>query len=118
MVKVLKAKLVKLKMNKAPGVDLVRTRMLIEFADEISYIIAELFNKSLCSGDVPQDWKLTNVTLIFKKGKKSSSANYRPVSLTVNLCKVFASLVRDKMIEHLERFTLIPSMVLLKTNLI
>jgi len=50
-----KAKLVKLKMNKAPGVDLVGTRMLIELADEISYTVAELFNKSLCSGNVPQD---------------------------------------------------------------
>jgi len=39
-----KARLVKLKMNKAPGVDLVGTRMLIELADEISYIVAELFN--------------------------------------------------------------------------
>ena len=37
-------------------------------------------------GEVPQDWKLANVTPIFKKGKKSSVSNYRPVSLTVNLC--------------------------------
>ena len=36
--------------------------------------------------------------------------NYRPVSLTVILCKVFESLVRDKMIEHLERFSLIKDM--------
>jgi len=93
-----KAKLVKLKMNKAPGVDLVGIRMLIVLVDEISYIVAELFNKSLCSGDVLQDWKLANVTPIFKKGKKSSSANYRPVSLTFNLCKVFESLERDRMI--------------------
>jgi len=79
------AKLVKLKMNKAPGVDLVGTRMLIELADEISYTVAELFNKSLCSWGVPQEWKLANVMPIFKKGNKSSSANYRPVSLTVNI---------------------------------
>jgi len=102
-----KAKLAKLKMNKAPGVDLVGTRMLIELADEISYTVAELFNKSLSSGDIPQDWKLANITPIFKKGKKASTANYRPVSLTVNLCKVFESLVRDRMIEHLEKFKLI-----------
>jgi len=81
--------------------------MLTELAGEISYTVAELFNKSLCSGDVPQDWKLANVTPIFKKGKKSSSANYRPVILTVNLCKVFESLVIDRMIEHFEKFRLI-----------
>ena len=43
------------------------------------------------------DWKLVNVTPIFKKGKKSSVSNYRPVSLTVNLCKVFESILRDNM---------------------
>jgi len=76
-----KAKLDKIKMNKAPGADLVGTRKLIELADEISYTVADLFNKSLCSRDVPQDWKLANVMPIFKKGKKSSSANCRPVLL-------------------------------------
>jgi len=46
--------------------------------------------------DVPQDWKVANVTPILKKVKKLSSANYRPISLTVNLCKIFESLVKDK----------------------
>ena len=36
-----RAKLIKLKMNKAPGVDLIGTRMLVELAD-----VAELFSKS------------------------------------------------------------------------
>ena len=44
-----KAKLLKLKMNNAPGVELVGTRMLMELAEEISYSVAELFNKSLVS---------------------------------------------------------------------
>jgi len=52
---------------------------------------------------------LANVTPIFKKAKKASVANYRPVSLTVNLCKVFESMLRDKMIEHLQRYSLIKS---------
>jgi len=43
----------------------------------------------------------------FKKGSKSSPANYRPISLTVNLCKVLESLIRDEMINHLEKHVLI-----------
>jgi len=91
---IVKAKLLKLKMNKAPGVDLVGTNMLVELADEISDTVADLFNKSLITGEVglPPDWKLANVTPIFKKGKKSSVSNYRPVNVTVNLCKVFESI--------------------------
>ena len=37
---------------------------------------------SLRTGDVPHDWKLANVTAVFKNGKKCSPSNYRPISLT------------------------------------
>ena len=43
--------------------------MLVELADEISGTVADLFNKSLRSGEVPPDWKLANVSPIFKKGR-------------------------------------------------
>jgi len=76
-------------------------------AEVISVTVAELFNKSLKSGEVPQDWKMANVTAVHKKGKKSSPSNYRPVSLTVNLCKIFESIMRDSIIEHLEKHKLI-----------
>ena len=94
-------------MNKAPGIDSVGTNMLLELLEEIVDYIAELFNKSLNSGDIPPDWKLANVTAIFKKGNKSSTSNYRPVSLTVNLCKVFESIMRDYIIDHIEKYKLV-----------
>jgi len=50
---IVKSKLLKLKMNKAPGIDLVGTKMLLELAEVIMVTVAELFNKSLKSGDVP-----------------------------------------------------------------
>jgi len=62
-----------------------------------------MFNKSLKSVDVPQDWKIANVTVVYKNGKR----NYRPVSLTVNLCKIFESVMRGSIIEHLEKHKLI-----------
>ena len=33
--------------------------------------------------------------------------NYRPISLTVHICEVFASIVRDRMLEHLEKYALV-----------
>ena len=101
------SKLNKLKMNKASGIDSVGTRMLIELSQEISDIVAELFNKSLTTGEIPQEWRLANVTAVYKKGKKINPANYRPISLTVNLCKVFESILRDKIMDHLEKHCLI-----------
>ena len=43
----------KLKMNKAHGVDLLGTNMLVELADEIFDTVADLFNKSLRLGRQP-----------------------------------------------------------------
>jgi len=50
-----KSKLQKLKMNKAPVVDSVGTRMLLELSKELLDTVAELFTKTLDSGDVPLD---------------------------------------------------------------
>jgi len=100
-------KLASLKMNKASGVDQVSTNMLLELSPVIVDVVTELFNKLLASADVPPEWKLANVTPIFKKGSKSSPSNYRPVSLTVVLCKIFKSILRDKIVEHLEKHELI-----------
>jgi len=44
---IVKSKLLKLKINKAPGVDSVGTRMLLELSEEISDTAAELFTKTL-----------------------------------------------------------------------
>ena len=53
------------------------------------------------SGDVPSDWRHANVTPIFKKGVKSNPGNYRPISLTSIPCKLFESLIKDGITEHL-----------------
>jgi len=63
---IIKSKLGKLKMNKAPGVDSIGSKMLLELSKEISGTVAERFIKYLSSGDVPNDWKLANVTAILK----------------------------------------------------
>jgi len=93
--------LLKLKMNKAQGVDSVGTRVLLELSEEISDTIVELFSKSLKSGDVPLDWKLASVKAVFKNGKKSSPSKYRLVSSTVNICKVFESIMRDNILRNI-----------------
>ena len=57
--------------------------------------------------DVPNDWKLANISAIFKKGDKSLPSNYRPVSLTCVICKVMESIVRDSLMQHLVNNNLI-----------
>ena len=62
-----------------------------------------IFQESLRVGEMPVDWRKANVTPIFKKGDRTDPANYRPVSLTSQVCKILESIVRDKMQEYLEK---------------
>ena len=60
-----------------------------------------IFNKSISEGKVPDDWKCANITPVFKKGPKGKPGNYRPISLTSILCKVFESFMKDLLLNHL-----------------
>jgi len=94
-------------MSKAAGNDSSRTRMLLELSEKNSVTVVELFTKSVKFGDAPQDWKMANATAVYEKDKKSSPSTYRPVSLTVNLCKVSESIMRDSVTQHLKRHNLV-----------
>lgn len=53
---------------------------------ELPYVIMIpllIFYHSWESGEVPVSWRMTNIVLFFKKGKKSDHGNYIPVSFTL-----------------------------------
>ena len=93
--------LCKLQPGKSPGPDKLHPRILKELADVLSEPLAILFRKSLETEDLPKS-KSANVTPIFKKGSKADGKNYRPVSLTSVVCKLFESLLRKQLINHLQ----------------
>jgi len=49
---------------------------------------------------LPSDWKYANITPTYKKGLRSDSGNYRPVSLTSIVCKLMESIIRDNVVTH------------------
>ena len=60
-----------------------------------------LFEKVLREETVP------NVVPVFKAGQRCEAANYRPVSLTSQICKVFGAVVRDEIVKFLDKYKLI-----------
>ena len=102
-----KKKIEELKPNSAPGPDNITPRFLKLNAEAMSTALAVIFNKSLQTGVVPEDWKSANVTPIFKKGAKGKPGNYRPVSLTSIPCKIQESCIRDEVVSHLVSNSLI-----------
>ena len=81
--------------------------MLFELREELVNPLTTLFNLSLSTGIVPQDWRDAGVTPLFKKGKKCDPKNYRPISLTSLVGKIMESILKDCIVNHLEKFSLI-----------
>ena len=91
-----------LKPDKAPGPDQIRPLLLQKLCLEIAPILQVIFSKSLEEGSLPSEWLKANVSPIFKKGEKSDPANYRPISLTCILCKIFEHIVASNVVKHLD----------------
>ena len=100
-------KLQQLNPNKSPGPDGWHPYFLRELANELCKPLSILFRKSLRERVVPNEWLRALITAIHKKGAKDVLNNYRPVSLTSVLCKMFESIIRELMIEHLVKHKLI-----------
>ena len=68
------------------GPDCIPVVVLKNCEPELSYILAELFNKCLEESCFPDYWKLLSVVPVFKNVRERSTAkNYRPVSLVKSL---------------------------------
>uniref|UniRef100_A0A6A7FQK8 RTJK n=1 Tax=Hirondellea gigas TaxID=1518452 RepID=A0A6A7FQK8_9CRUS len=82
-------------------------RILKVVVNQISAALANIFNQSIESQQCRQQWKEANITLIFKKGKKTAPNNYRPFSLTSNLGKLMESIITENIVSYLEENNLI-----------
>jgi hypothetical protein len=81
--------------------------VLKKLIDQVAEPLAEIMRTSLKEGAVPEDRQTANVTPIYKKGSKSDPGNYRPVSLTSVSCRLMEGIIKDHVVNHLERHGLI-----------
>ena len=91
----------KLDASKARGPDNIPTRVLKETAEIVAPVLTEIFQKSYDTAIVPEDWKKASINAIYKKGDKTSPANYRPVSLTSVSCKMMEHIIHSSVMKHL-----------------
>ena len=66
-----------------------------------------IYQDSIITGTVPLKWRNVNVCAVFKKGKKSDPANYRPISLTCIASKILEHVVHSHVMKHLRVYQIL-----------
>ncbi|KFZ47660.1 hypothetical protein N321_04245, partial [Antrostomus carolinensis] len=89
-----------LDIHRAMGPDGVHPRVLRELAEVLAKPLSIIYQQSWLTGEVPLDWRLANLTLIYKKGRREDPGNYRPVSLTSVPGKVMEQIILSAITQH------------------
>ncbi|RMC20251.1 hypothetical protein DUI87_01097 [Hirundo rustica rustica] len=91
-----------LDIHKSMGPDGIHARVMRELADELAKPLSIIYHQSWLTGEVPDDWKLANVTPIHKKDGKEDPGNYRPVSLTSVPGKIMEQFILSTITQNLQ----------------
>ena len=92
-----------LESSSSPGPDGIPARILKECAEVLAKPLGLMWRDSLRLRKVPEYYKMGHVVPLYKKGDKSSTKNYRPVTLTSHVIKLFERIVRAHMVDYFEK---------------
>lgn len=79
----------KVKNHSSPGPDDIPSTLLKLATGVVSSYLLVLFQICINNSIIPEEWKKAIVIPIHKGGKRDNPINYRPISLTCIICKVF-----------------------------
>jgi len=91
-----------LKSKKAQGVDEIPGNCVKDLKHVIALPLTWLYNSVIESGKVPSPWKMSRIVPVLKKRDRKCISNYRPVSNTSTLSKIFEKCLINKLVEKIE----------------
>ncbi|CAG9122199.1 unnamed protein product [Plutella xylostella] len=98
-----------LQLKKAPGYDLITAEVLQQLPTKVLVFLTTLFNSMLRIGYFPNQWKVSQITMILKAGKPPhQTSSYRPISLLPLLSKLFEKVISRRLNRWLEDNRIIP----------
>ena len=80
--------------NKKGGIDEIDAQVLKTLKHHISKPLADIFNTCTENGYWPNALKISEVIPIYKGKEKYLPNNYRPISLILNIAKIFEKLTQ------------------------
>ena len=98
-----------IKSSSSSGEDGFSASFLKNCKESLSYPIYLIWKQSLDSGFIHKSFLSQMITPVHKKGSKSKPENYRPISLTSHITKIFERIVRDRLVHFLEQNNLLNS---------
>ncbi|MBA3724599.1 MAG: hypothetical protein H0W89_06995 [Candidatus Levybacteria bacterium] len=91
------------KLNTALGPDQIHPLFLRHGSHQLHLFLTQLFNLIWSSGLVPSSWKLANIVSLYKgSGSKTDPVNYRPISLTSVLARMFERMVKPRLMSIID----------------
>ena len=87
--------------RKAVGPDELPASILKTHADTLTPSLTKIFNASLSTGSLPNEFNCANVCPVFKAGDPKDPRNYRPISLLPILSKVLEKIVHEQLTEYI-----------------
>jgi hypothetical protein len=92
----------KAKLNKSPGIDNITNELLKNGGDGLNHSMNQLFRKLIELESTPQEWNKGIIIPIHKKGSKNNLNNYRGITLTSCVSKVFNRIISKSISSFVE----------------
>ena len=83
---------------KESGPDGIHGKILKNKSESLAYPLSLILKVSYNTGSLPKEWKLVNVVPIHEKGGKDDIKNYKPISLTCLVMKLFERILKEELL--------------------
>ena len=95
------------KCKKSSGLDGIKNEMIKTLLPEVKDMLTDVFNLILRSGKYPDEWKSGITVPIHKSGCQSNPSNYRGITLTSTVGKIFCNIINERIMYILEQNNLL-----------